>query len=289
MSISENDIKTYEDRYKSLVYEKVREIISKQTELITNLEKNGKYFDIDTDVPNVGITFNNKLVELAQIFKKAGISMFVDPNEKYDFVGSNFVGDAIIEDMISQLSNGMQVLSECNSSMSKATTEKSKKVKALEESSTIKKLFFKIRSFFVTNTVLDSTSFSEAEIGEVKSHLSKYKEVDKNLCEYNLRDNVVQSLVNFINNREYHDFTIPELLEESVISTLQKLGLEDVIPNLQEELSKTQEELNSSNKKSWKLSETQKLGIQMSSERLADGVKQKESNTTQIQDKEYID
>ena len=99
--------------------------------------------------------------------------MFAEPNEEYDFVGSNFVGDAIIEDMISQLSNGTQALSEYNSSIGKVTKKRTEKVKALEESGPIKKIFLKIRSFFVPTTFSDLTSYSEEEIGEVNSYLSE--------------------------------------------------------------------------------------------------------------------
>ena len=269
MSISGKDIITYEDSYKKLLYDKIGEIISKQSEVVTQIGKTGQYVDIDTDIPNIGITFNNKLNELSQIFKKAGISMFAESNEKYNFVGSNFVGDAIIEDMISQLSNGTQALLEYDSSMSEATNKRMEKVKALEKSGPIKRMFSKVRSLFVPTTIPDITLYSEEEIGKMNSHLSEYKEADESLWKYNLRDNVVQSLVKFINNRQYHDFTIPGLVEESVIPTLQKLGLEDIIPQLQEELSKKKEQSISLNKKSWELSSTQKIGAQISQERAA--------------------
>ena len=269
MSISGKDIITYEDSYKKLLYDKIGEIISKQSEVVTQIGKTGQYVDIDTDIPNIGITFNNKLNELSQIFKKAGISMFAESNEKYNFVGSNFVGDAIIEDMISQLSNGTQALLEYDSSMSEATNKRMEKVKALEKSGPIKRMFSKVRSLFVPTTIPDITLYSEEEIGKMNSHLLEYKEADESLWKYNLRDNVVQSLVKFINNRQYHDFTIPGLVEESVIPTLQKLGLEDIIPQLQEELSKKKEQSISLNKKSWELSSTQKIGAQISQERAA--------------------
>lgn len=289
MSISEKDIRINEDRYKNLLNDKIEEIISKQSEIITQISKTGKDVDIDTDIPNIGITFNNKLNELSQIFKKAGISMFVEPNEKYNFVDSNFVGNAIIEDMISQISNGMQALSEYDSSIDKATKKRMEKVKALEKSGPIKKLFLKIRSFFVPTTVSDLTSYSENEIEEANSHLLEYKEVDENLWKYNLKDNVVQSLVKFINNKRYHESGISELLEESVIPTLQKLELESVIPKLQNELSNLQEQSNFPNNKSWELSPTQRLEIQKNSEQVANEIKQKGNSIIDKQDKEYIE
>ena len=59
MSISEKDIREHENRYKDLLYDKIGEIISKQSQIITQIGKTGQYIDIDTDVPNIGITFNN--------------------------------------------------------------------------------------------------------------------------------------------------------------------------------------------------------------------------------------
>ena len=130
----------------------------------------------------------------------------------------------------------------------------------------------------------------------MNSHLLEYKNRDENLWKYNLRDNVVQSLVKCINNKQYHEFSISELLEESVTPTLQKLGLEDVIPQLQEELSKSQEQSNSSNNKSWELSPMQRLEIQMLLKQVANDLEQvdnvleqNENSTKDKQDKEYAD
>lgn len=287
MSENKQDIETNEDRYKDLLYDKIGEIISKQSESITHMCKTGQYIDIDTDIPNIGITVKNKLNELSKTFKEAGISLFSESNEKNDSADSNFVGNSIIEDIISQLSKGTQAWSEYTSSIDKTTKERTEKIKALEQSGTIKKIFLKIRSFFVPTTVSDLISYSDKEIEEVKSHLLEYKEIDENLWEYNLRDNVVQSLVKYINNRQSRILAIPGLIEESVVPTLQKLGLEDTIPQLQEELSKTQEQSKSSNNKSWELSPIQRLGIQISSERVAKEFEQNGSNTMEMEEKEY--
>lgn len=240
MSISEKEIKAHENRYKNILYDKILTMISKQTELITQISSLRQ--GVDTDIPNIGVTFNNKLNELSHIFEDAGISMFVETNEKYNFIDSNFVGDAIIEDMISQLLKATQILSKYDSIISESTKKRSAKIKALEEMGPIKKIFLRIRSFFNPTIISDLTSYSEKEVEEAKSMLAEYTEVDKNLWEYNLKDNIVQSLIQFIKNKQYHDFDIPGILEECVIPTLQKLGLEDAITQLQEELSDSQKQ-----------------------------------------------
>lgn len=57
----------------------------------------------NVDLPNTSITLNNKLVELSQIFRNAGISMFSSKQEKYDIIISSFLGNAIIQDLSKQL------------------------------------------------------------------------------------------------------------------------------------------------------------------------------------------
>lgn len=288
MSICEKDIREYEERHKKFLYGKIGKLISNQSEMITKLGKIREYVDIDTDIPNIGITVNNKLNELSQIFKKAGISMFAEQNVKYDFVSSNFVGDAIIDDMISNLSRGLQAISEYIFSIEKATKKKLDKLEALENQGPINKLFSKIRSFFVLDTNSDILSYSQDEIGKIESYLSEYKEIDERLWKYNLRNNVVQSLVNFMHNTQYQNSDIV-LLEERVVPTLQKLGLEDVIPQLKEELNKSQEQSTSANNKSWELSTLQKLGIQISSERIAKESDIHRSDTIDKEDLEHFE
>ena len=124
------------------------------------------------------------------------------------------------------------------------------------------------------------------EIEDVNSNLSKYKEIDENLCEYNLRDNVAQSLAKLIIDRRYDDFTIPAVLEKSIVPTLKKLGVEDVIPQVQEELNKLQEQSKIHNSKSWDLSTIQRLGIQISSKQIANEFEQNENSAINKDDKE---
>ena len=281
MSISEKDIKEEEDKYKNAIYGEVEKMNCTLSEIIE------QYTNNSTKIPNISITFNNKLNEISQIFKRAGISMFAEYNKEYDFIDINFVGNAIIEDMISQLSSGVKALSKYNDSINNANKKREERIKELEKSGPIKKLFLKLRSFFVTNTVSNLTSYSKEEIEDVNSNLSKYNEIDENLCEYNLRDNVAQSLAKLIIDRRYDDFTIPAVLEESIGPTLKKLGVEDVIPQVQEELNKLQEQSKIHNSKSWDLSTIQRLGIQISSKQIANEFEQNENSAINKDDKEY--
>lgn len=287
MSINEKDIIEGEKKYKNILYNMISKTISKLSDIIKQIQKAGEHIDIDTDIPNMGTTFNNKLNEISHEFKRSGISLFIDVDEKRDYIDSSFVGYSIIEDMIFQLSSGIEALSDYNLSIEKATKKRTEKVKELQTLGPIKKMFFRIRSFFVPTTLSTLTSYSEEEIGEVNSNLLKYKKLNKNLWEYNLKNNIVQSLVRTIINRKYHDFTIPILLEETIIPTLKKLKLDDVIPQLQEEISKSREQQASLSKKNLEFTITQSLGVKMSSKTVDNGIKKNEFSETKELDKEY--
>ena len=288
MGISERAIKAYENRRKEILYQIIRESISKQAKFIMQVEETCKIFDINVSMPNIGITLNNKLIEISKIFKKAEISMFAEPNEKLNMVNSNFVGDAIINDLVAQLGEGIEKLLEYDFSMEKVINKKTTQIKALEKSGPIKRIFFSIRSLFNPNLISNVVSYSKEDIEEIKSHLSEYKKIDENLWEYNLEDNIVQSLANYTNDRQYDDNTIPEVIEECIKPTLEKLGLENVIPQLKEELSKSREQLDSSKDKSWELSTSQKMEIQKSSKQIANEIDNNEKSEIYREDKKYL-
>ena len=289
MEISESTIKAYENRRKEILYQIIRESISKQAKFIMQVEETCKIFDINVSMPNIGITLNNKLIEISKIFKKAEISMFAEPNEKLNMVNTNFVGDAIINDLVAQLGEGIEKLLEYDSSMGKVINKKTTQIKALEKSGPIKRIFFSIRSLFNPNLISNLVSYSKEDIEEIKSHLSEYKKIDENLWRYNLEDNLVKSLANYTNDRQYDKNTIPEVIEECIKPTLEKLGLEKkVIPQLKEELGKSREQLDSSKDKSWELSTSQKMEIQKSSKQIANEIDNNEKSEIYREDKEYL-
>ena len=287
MSISEKDIREHEEKHKKFFCDANAETISKISQIITKIQETGQDIIIDTKIPNIGITFNNKLNELAHEFRRAGISLYTETSEKYDYVSTNFVGIAIIEDLIYYLSKGSELLSEYESSIEITIRKKTEEIKEVEELGGVKKIFWLVRSFFNPSIISDLIYYSDEELREIDSYFIEYKEIDDSLWEYNLNDNLVQSLVKFINSHQYNEFNIPELMQESVIPILQKLGLEELIPQLQAIIDKPQEQSISSDKKSWELTSTEKIEIQTSSTQLANEFEQNQRITTKDQEREY--
>lgn len=229
------EVTEFEGKFKSILFDKIGEIASKQAELISQIQKTGKQVGLESDLPNLAITLNNKLVELKHEFQNAGLSIYSRKYEyeDYEFVGTSFIGEAIIEDLINYLDKGTQNLFDYDKTMSEITKEKVEQKQALEKVSPFRRLFARIKNLFVP-VKQDDMSYTEEEKGKINTHLSDYKDIDNKLWNYNLKDNIILSIVRKIRERGYGAYTVAELLEESVIPDLQKLGLADLIPELQE-------------------------------------------------------
>lgn len=248
MSIDKQELEEFEKKYKDTIFNKIAEAGSKQFEGITQMETNARNLgQSQVRIPNANTTLNNKLVELSHEFKRVGLSMFSKELEGYDMAGSSFIGDAIIYDLIDKLTEATGKLGEYSKTMGDVSKQRNERLLALQNVSLIRKIFSRIRAFFVPVKPID-LSLTEEEQGTLDSSLQEYIDIDSEIRNYNLEDNMVQALVKEIAGPEkvgsfdikhkYDAYTVPGLLEESVIPDLKKLGLEHLVPRLQEALIK---------------------------------------------------
>ena len=287
MKINEEDRKNHENKYKEEVFEKIYKIVSLQDNNIRKIEILKKKIGIKTKVPNIGITVNNKIVEISRIFKLAGISIYTEINEKGS-QNKSFCGRAIIEDIISQTSESMDLIIEFYNTLIDILKQKRNKWYGLDQ---IKTVWRVIKNPGKLNNILSITTFSKDEIEKIEANLIEFAKMDDKIWNYNLKDNFIQSILSFINqNRD--EYEIPVVLEESIIPTMQKLGLEEQIPELKEQLSKIQEtnseqqQILNTESKPWKLDKSKKLEIQRHSKMIA---KEHETDKTNYKEKEDLE
>lgn len=249
MSIEKQRIEGFEKKYKDVVFELLEGTRKKQFKCINISYKNAEKIDQgDISLPNVGITMNNKIVELSNIFKEAGISMFVLPLEKYDMVVSSYLGDAIIHDLNDRVVESMHKLEEYNNAIKDIMEDKYAKLmqlEALENVGPIKRFFSRIKSLFKPVEPID-LSITDEEQERLDNLLEEYNDIDSKIWNYTLEKDLKQSLVKEITApkqiggyemKHGHDASnVPELLEESIVPDLKKLGLEHIIPDLQKEI-----------------------------------------------------
>lgn len=233
--------KKKEEEYKKTFFNKVSEIRENQAETINLMTKNAKNIgQSNMEIPNTGITFNNKIIEISKIFQNAGISMFPSTSSE-----TSLLGNAIIEDLTDKLNQASNKLREYAQAMEATGKKKSEQVQALQNISPMRRFFSMLRAFFVPVQPIDF-SLTEIEESTLNSSLQEYKNVNNEIWEYNLEDNIIDALVKQIAGSEeangidmphrYNAFVVPGLLEESVIPDLKRLGLEHLVPRLQEAL-----------------------------------------------------
>lgn len=235
MSMDNKEIRELEETYKDRLFEKITKISSDLSEIISQVQKTSRDIDLESDLPNLGITLNNKLVELQQEFKNAGLSIYIKKYENNGVIGTSFIGDAMIEDLLSYVFKAGQNLSDYNETMSKIREKKAQQLQALEKVSPLRRFLARIKKLIVPETQ-EQVSYTQEETDAINIHLCHYKETDNELWNYNLRENMILNIVRKIRERGYGAYTLPGLLEESINPDLQKLGLSDLIPELQETL-----------------------------------------------------
>ena len=287
MKINEEDRKNYENKYKEEVFETIYKNVSLQEKNIKEIEILKKDIGFTAQVPNIAITANNKIAEISRIFKLAGISIYTEINEKGS-QNKSFCGRAIIEDIISQTSESMDLIIEFYNTLIDILKQKRNKWYGLDQ---IKTVWRVIKNPGKLNNILSITTFSKDEIEKIEANLIEFAKMDDKIWNYNLKDNFIQSILIFINqNRD--EYEIPVVLEESIIPTMQKLGLEEQIPELKEQLSKIQEtnseqqQILNTESKPWKLDKSKKLEIQRHSKMIA---KEHKTDKTNYKEKEDLE
>lgn len=268
MSVTDKEVKDFETEYKACLFDRINLLCSS----ISAFENSQKSVGINESLPNMGITLHNKLIELSHIFQDAGLSLYSSKVEDYgplnlNFVTSSFIGEAIIFNMIDKVEEGTATLVDYTSSLEEMSRKKREEFQSLRERP-LKRFLWYLKNFQLSPKEINS-SYTKEEIQTLNSHLSKYAEADNQLWTYNIRDNIIPSLVGYIKQKGYSKEAVPGLLQECIVSDLQKLGLADLLPQLEEQLAKSFEEELYLSHNSWDLSPEEKLKMQEEQQQIA--------------------
>ena len=273
--MSENILVDEEENQKKLIYDEIDKIIHDQADLISSLEEIKSFVNIDTNAPNIGITLNNKLNELAQKFDDAGISIFSESvSEKIE---GNPVGDAIFDDITLKIYTAREYFNEYAFKIYELVKKEYEKVKSYGN---FRKFLYAFENVTIYKNNEDALRIPIHILNKLHVNLEKYKQLDEELWNYNLEDNLEDSLVSLINNDEY-GYDKQDL--KATIYTLKKLGLERLIPKI-EEVEKDRE--SKSDNKSWNLINSEKSEIQSKAKKLADRIKERETENNTKEEKQ---
>lgn len=226
--------KEFKDNFKKELFEQMLELSKGLTPWILEIQSLQRYKEIDTNIPNIAIHLNNKIIELERKFLKSGISIY--PQKEND---GTFIGMAVLSDLGDYAFKATENMYTCYTTIRDIKEKKTKKSQHLKKFGPIGRVFSNIRNFFIAvqNAIQERTEiYTKEEIDTINLSIAKYKDIDNQIWNYNLRDTIVSSITKAIRKKEFPANVVPILLEKNINSDLQKLGLGDLIPALQETL-----------------------------------------------------
>ena len=218
-----------ESKKRRILKEQEEKMIENQVKEFQKNREKAEKLGLDVNIPNIGTTFNKKIEEISNQFKEHGISMFSSQKLDESITKNNIVSEAIVEDMISKVLDGINALSRYNKNIKKAIENSKIEEKSLTKVNPIKQFFFKISRAFSKKNEQQTNS-------NAKENVEDIRKVNSEISSYNLKDNIAQSIVNYIDRWQYNEVSIPSVIEKEVVPTLKQLGLEDQISKIQEKI-----------------------------------------------------
>ena len=289
MSNIEEELKEFEEKRKNELYGFCKIITSKQASLIEVIKKHEQKLGVKNGIiPNIGITFNNKIVEISQIFQKSGISMFASimmnyGEKKGKTVTHSFVGQAVLGCLIDNIDKGISTLEQYNSKLIELLREKYKPLQYNSKFRFLSSIMLKIK--LLTGKIKrEQFDLTKEEINELGNILLEYKNIETEMWNYNLKGNIVENIMNCLKQIEYSDLTVLRIEDECIIPDMTKLGLIDLIPEIKDRI----EEYMRANQQSWELSPEEKEKLKESMKEYGENKEQnsQESDTNKKQTNE---
>ena len=213
--------------------------------------------DLDEELPNVGITLNNKIVEIYQLFKTYGIKIFYGYDEKNGISINGIIPAFIIENLNNDyLLPLIEKMTEYVTTAKVMKTIKETNEEEMQKKGPIGKTIMLFKAMINSN---DSIYFEEDELDVLRKYLIEYKKINEDIYNYNLKDNLIEAILKHFESSNKSFEEIQEMMINTIEPMLIKLELKDKIQELSFQINK---HFQNRKKKDWELSESEKQGLQ---------------------------
>ena len=118
----------------------------------------------------------------------------------------------------------------------------------------------------IDSKVIYELYFSEEEVEELRDYIENYKEFNTTLMNYNLKEDIADSILYFFELNGCTKEQINDLMKNGIEEDLVKLGLQNQIKYIRE---RVKEEFQEEDLKSWELTEEAKRHIQEETAKIA--------------------
>lgn len=211
---------------------------------------------LDEKLPDLGVTLNNKLVEIYQQFKESKVKVFQSQDKNKKFVIGlvpMLVINSLIERAVDAYRNGMGLYLQEAEGLQE---QKEKNKEKIKEKSFITVLITAIRTVF-NEELAKKFYFDEAEVEDLRTKLEDYKKATEDIYNYDFKTDIIDIIVEGLASQNLSLEVIEDILNSDVVDTLEKLGLSDQMPVLRQKINQIIKSQNDS-KKTWELSDEEK-------------------------------
>lgn len=215
---------------------------------------------LDEKLPDLGVTLNNKLVEIYQQFKESKVKVFQSQDKNKKFVIGlvpMLVINSLIERAVDAYRNGMGLyLQEAEGLQEQKEKNKEKIKEKIKEKSFITVLITAIRTVF-NEELAKKFYFDEAEVEDLRTKLEDYKKATEDIYNYDFKTDIIDIIAEGLASQNLSLEVIEDILNSDVVDVLEKLGLSDQMPVLRQKINQIIKSQNDS-KKTWELSDEEK-------------------------------
>ncbi len=211
---------------------------------------------LDEKLPDLGVTLNNKLVEIYQQFKESKVKVFQSQDKNKKFVIGlvpMLVINSLIERAVDAYRNGMGLYLQEAEGLQE---QKDKNKEKIKEKSFITVLITAIRTVF-NEELAKKFYFDEAEVEDLRTKLEDYKKATEDIYNYDFKTDIIDIIAEGLASQNLSLEVIEDILNSDVVDTLEKLGLSDQMPVLRQKINQIIKSQNDS-KKTWELSDEEK-------------------------------
>lgn len=211
---------------------------------------------LDEKLPDLGVTLNNKLVEIYQQFKESKVKVFQSQDKNKKFVIGlvpMLVINSLIERAVDVYRNGMGLYLQDAEGLQE---QKEKNKEKIKEKSFITVLITAIRTVF-NEELAKKFYFDEAEVEDLRTKLEDYKKATEDIYNYDFKTDIIDIIAEGLASQNLSLEVIEDILNSDVVDTLEKLGLSDQMPVLRQKINQIIKSQNDS-KKTWELSDEEK-------------------------------
>lgn len=223
-------------RLERMLFDRINKMQGKIKESLELIKKFERINAKEENLPNIVTTLHDKLTqEVIKQFRTVGI----------EFNMKSYLVQSIVSDLLNKFEEGITEFKDCSENLNfvREVQEDFESRVELAPTSKVKNIFARLRGLFKPERKQERLEQLERErqekkLEEANIHLIKYKFINSELERYTIRKNIVNSLTREILHGQGSGLTlnVTEFINEKIASEMKMLGLDGLLPELEEKL-----------------------------------------------------